>query len=102
MNSISISRTSTPSGSQPITSWLYSAVTIIPSPILGPTAQSVICPSCRSPITTEVKAETTTKTHFIALLLCLVGCCCLPYCIDSCKARNHYCTHCNAFLGTYN
>ena len=28
-------------------------------------------------------------------------CCCVPLCIDSCKDVQHFCSSCQAFLGTY-
>ncbi|KAJ8925138.1 hypothetical protein NQ315_001320 [Exocentrus adspersus] len=67
----------------------------------GPHPTSTVCPSCHSQIATNVKTEATTRTHLFALLLCLVGCCCIPYCIDSCQSQNHYCPNCGAYLGTY-
>ncbi|KAF2897088.1 hypothetical protein ILUMI_09088 [Ignelater luminosus] len=73
----------------------------IPEPVFGPNPQRVTCPSCRSSITTRVEAESSTRTHIIAALLCLVSCCCLPYLIDSCKNKNHYCPSCGAYLGAY-
>ncbi|GJQ79518.1 hypothetical protein Trydic_g16367 [Trypoxylus dichotomus] len=70
----------------------------------GPVSQNAVCPSCRNQILTRVEAETSTKTHLYAGLLCLVmlwPCICLPYIMDSCKNKNHYCPTCNAYLGTY-
>lgn len=36
----------------------------------GPEGQNVTCPHCHAQVVTTVKAEATTKTHLIALLLC--------------------------------
>ncbi|KAL7736092.1 hypothetical protein ACLKA6_003828 [Drosophila palustris] len=63
----------------------------------------VRCPSCRNDVFTTVLTTPTGRTHMFALLLCLVGCwpcVCIPYCMDSCKASNHYCPVCNAFVGS--
>ncbi|KAJ8956991.1 hypothetical protein NQ318_012156 [Aromia moschata] len=71
--------------------------------VLGPNPQSITCPSCHAQITTAVELENSTKTHLIALVLCLVcfPCVCVPYCMDSCKSKNHYCPNCRAYLGRY-
>ncbi|KAK9718510.1 LITAF-like zinc ribbon domain [Popillia japonica] len=82
------------------------APTVVLGPTIqfGPTTQSVICPHCQCQVLTKVEAETTTRTHLIAILLfaCLCWlCACLPYCMDSCKNKNHYCPNCGAFLGAH-
>ncbi|XP_046673063.1 lipopolysaccharide-induced tumor necrosis factor-alpha factor homolog [Homalodisca vitripennis] len=70
---------------------------------LGPDTCNVTCPSCNASVATRVEKETTTKTHLFALLLCILFCplSLIPYCSDCCKATNHYCPSCGAFLGTY-
>ncbi|XP_022191463.1 lipopolysaccharide-induced tumor necrosis factor-alpha factor homolog [Nilaparvata lugens] len=71
---------------------------------LGPHSQTITCPSCQKVITTRVDQEATIKTHLFALLLCVLmcwPCACIPYCTDSCKASNHYCPNCDAFLGSH-
>ncbi|XP_004533777.1 lipopolysaccharide-induced tumor necrosis factor-alpha factor homolog isoform X2 [Ceratitis capitata] len=68
----------------------------------GPTR--ITCPSCHAQVLTTVKHQATTRTHFWALILCLVfcwPCVCVPYCMDSCQNANHYCPNCNAYIGTY-
>ncbi|GJQ70746.1 hypothetical protein Trydic_g678 [Trypoxylus dichotomus] len=70
----------------------------------GPQQQALNCPHCRQQIVTRTETKASTKTHIIALILCLCGCwlcCCIPYCVDSCQNKNHYCPHCSAYLGTY-
>ncbi|CAB3258131.1 unnamed protein product [Arctia plantaginis] len=55
-------------------------------------------------IVTKVERKATTKTHVIALLLCLFlcwPCVCVPYCVNSCQNADHYCPNCNSYLGTY-
>lgn len=44
-----------------------------PPAVFGPNKQSLTCPYCHHEVTTVVKAESATKTHIIAALLCLVG-----------------------------
>ncbi|RZF38011.1 hypothetical protein LSTR_LSTR006410 [Laodelphax striatellus] len=76
---------------------------VIPQP-LGPHSQTTSCPNCQKIITTRVDQEATMKTHLFALLLCLLfcwPCVCVPYCTETCKATNHYCPNCEAFLGSH-
>ncbi|XP_054268264.1 lipopolysaccharide-induced tumor necrosis factor-alpha factor homolog [Macrosteles quadrilineatus] len=70
---------------------------------MGPQSGTVTCPSCHATVSSRVEKEATTKTHLFALILCLVFCPCaiIPYCTDTCKATNHYCPSCGAFLGSY-
>ncbi|KAJ8925137.1 hypothetical protein NQ315_001319 [Exocentrus adspersus] len=72
--------------------------------VLGPQPARIVCPSCHAQITTEVQLENSTKTHLMAVLLCLICCPCvfIPYCTDSCKSKNHYCPNCKSYLGSYN
>ncbi|KAJ8970699.1 hypothetical protein NQ317_000597 [Molorchus minor] len=72
--------------------------------VLGPNPQAVTCPSCHAQITTNVQLENSTKTHLIAIVLCLIclPCVMIPYCCtDSCKSKNHYCPNCQAYIGRY-
>lgn len=68
----------------------------------GPESQRLTCPYCHANISTTVETESNTKTHIFALVLCLFGfwCCApMPYCIDSCLVKKHYCPSCKAYLG---
>ncbi|XP_070506893.1 lipopolysaccharide-induced tumor necrosis factor-alpha factor homolog [Chironomus tepperi] len=78
-------------------------VTIIANTIYGPDPKVITCPSCGQMVTTRIDYESSTKTHLMAGLLCLLiwPCFWLPYAIDSCKNANHLCPSCNAYLGTY-
>ncbi|XP_055374081.1 lipopolysaccharide-induced tumor necrosis factor-alpha factor homolog [Condylostylus longicornis] len=70
----------------------------------GPYPQHVICPSCGVRTQTRIVAESNYMTHVFAIALCLMGCfccSCIPYFVDSCKNKNHYCQQCNTYLGTY-
>lgn len=72
--------------------------------ILGPNAMATTCPHCHAAIVTTVETEANTKTHLFAILLCAFGCwpCCfIPYCMDSCQSKKHFCPNCRAYLGTY-
>ncbi|EDW02644.1 lipopolysaccharide-induced tumor necrosis factor-alpha factor homolog [Drosophila grimshawi] len=79
-------------------------VIVVPSSPYGPEPQDVQCPYCHNFTRTRVSYRPNSRTHLIALLLCLfqLYCCvCLPYCISSCMNTNHYCGMCDRYLGTY-
>lgn len=47
-------------------------VTIVNPPIqFGPEGQRIICPYCHNNITTRTESEANSKTHCMALLICL-------------------------------
>ncbi|KAG5676620.1 hypothetical protein PVAND_006440 [Polypedilum vanderplanki] len=79
---------------------------IVQQASFGPNPQPMTCPQCRANIVTTVNNEPSTKTHLIALVICLVGgwagCCLIPYCTSSCQAQTHKCPNCGNFLGTHN
>lgn len=83
------------------------ATTFIPVMVpqqMGPNPASVVCQYCNKQMTTRVEMKTATKTHLFALLLCVIGCwpcACIPYCMDSCMNTEHYCSNCNAYIGSY-
>ncbi|XP_059469576.1 lipopolysaccharide-induced tumor necrosis factor-alpha factor-like [Neocloeon triangulifer] len=85
-------------GGQPAT--VVTTVIHLPLP---PKSSRYSCPSCKADIKTRVDHKSGTKTHIIALLLCLFGlwCCApIPYCTESCKDAYHYCPECGTYLGT--
>lgn len=62
--------------------------------------QAMLCPLCHSLIITNVSYSTTSKTHLIAVLLCPILCCFLPYCLNW-KNVHHVCPECEQYIGTY-
>ncbi|XP_028171764.1 lipopolysaccharide-induced tumor necrosis factor-alpha factor homolog [Ostrinia nubilalis] len=71
---------------------------------VGPDEMAVTCPSCLATVTTRVERKASTKTHMIALAICVCfGCLCawIPYCKNSCRNADHYCPNCDSYLGTY-
>ncbi|EDV54887.1 lipopolysaccharide-induced tumor necrosis factor-alpha factor [Drosophila erecta] len=76
----------------------------VPPNVLGGVPSMATCPSCGVRRETKVEFEPSTKTHLLALLICMLGgicCCCIPYCTDSCQSAKHTCTSCGAYVGTY-
>ncbi|RVE45590.1 hypothetical protein evm_009787 [Chilo suppressalis] len=70
--------------------------------LLGPENGVITCPFCQALVRTEIKHTTTTRTHTLSLLYCLICCCCcIPFCCDSAKNTDHYCPSCKKYLGTY-
>ncbi|KAB0795881.1 hypothetical protein PPYR_09942 [Photinus pyralis] len=94
---------------QPIYAPSGASIVVTNTPVVqvafGPQPQPVTCPYCHQQTTSKIITEASSRTHIIAVVLCLIGCipCCLiPYCMDSCQNRNHYCSSCSAYLGMYN
>ncbi|CAD7013473.1 lipopolysaccharide-induced tumor necrosis factor-alpha factor homolog [Ceratitis capitata] len=93
-------------GAAPTTPSTSHVVVITPgAPVLyGPVPVDIQCPYCHNYTRTRLRFRPTSRTHLIALLLCLfqLYCCvCLPYCIGSCMNTAHYCGMCDRYLGTY-
>ncbi|KAH8390084.1 hypothetical protein KR200_006776 [Drosophila serrata] len=93
-------------GSTPATTTTttHHTVVVVPSSPYGPEPMDIQCPYCHNHVRTRISYKPNSRTHLIALLLCLfqLYCCvCLPYCISSCMNTNHYCGMCDHYLGTY-
>ncbi|XP_005188399.1 lipopolysaccharide-induced tumor necrosis factor-alpha factor homolog [Musca domestica] len=68
---------------------------------IGPKPVIMTCPQCRCRNKTRTKRRATLKTHLACILLTCCGCCCIPYCLDSCTNLDHFCPTCDAFVGTF-
>ncbi|XP_034110360.1 lipopolysaccharide-induced tumor necrosis factor-alpha factor homolog [Drosophila sulfurigaster albostrigata] len=71
---------------------------------VGPESTRLVCPNCQMEVMTKATAITTTKTHLIAILMCLFCCwICAPvvYCTDCARSIEHTCPSCNNYIGTY-
>ncbi|XP_001360489.2 lipopolysaccharide-induced tumor necrosis factor-alpha factor homolog [Drosophila persimilis] len=80
------------------------AVTMQAPNVLGDIPAMATCQSCGSRRETAVTFEPNTKTHLLALGICLLGgicCVCIPYCTNSCQTAKHNCSSCGAYLGSY-
>lgn len=61
----------------------------------------LFCPMCKKNVQTSCRFCTSTGTWVIVGGLCIVGCvpCCLiPFCMNSLKKAQHFCTVCQAFI----
>lgn len=58
------------------------AIRYVVAPVLSHNSQWITCPSCGSSVMTRVEYESSSKTHFIALIFFVLSgcCCCVPYC----------------------
>ncbi|XP_077172140.1 lipopolysaccharide-induced tumor necrosis factor-alpha factor isoform X2 [Paroedura picta] len=63
------------------------------------------CPFCSKVIVTRLTHSAGTLTWLscgsLCLLGCWVGCCLIPFCVDSLLDVDHYCPSCEALVGTY-
>ncbi|KAL7641530.1 UNVERIFIED_CONTAM: hypothetical protein RMT77_007401 [Armadillidium vulgare] len=64
------------------------------------------CPYCQNNMSTRIVTSPSTTAHVLAFCLCVcgcwLGCCLIPYFVDSLQEVRHYCSNCNAYLGRYN
>eukprot|EP00079_Xenopus_tropicalis_P039300 XP_017953071.1 PREDICTED: lipopolysaccharide-induced tumor necrosis factor-alpha factor homolog isoform X2 [Xenopus tropicalis] len=69
------------------------------------TPASTTCPSCRQNIITNIHYNIGLLTWLLFGILfifgCWLGCCLIPFCVDSCKDVDHYCPNCNHHLYKY-
>ncbi|PAA54250.1 hypothetical protein BOX15_Mlig020675g1, partial [Macrostomum lignano] len=69
---------------------------------LGMDPGTALCPACQQFVPTEVNFETGTLTWLVCASMCLLGlnlgCCFIPFCIDTCKDAVHKCPHCGSVL----
>lgn len=87
-----------------IIDFIFFLATVILAPNVGPDPTMIHCRTCNNTVVTRMELEPTMRTHLCAGLLCLVGCwvcCCIPYCVASCQATQHYCPSCGTYVGTY-
>uniref|UniRef100_A0A8C5Q093 Lipopolysaccharide induced TNF factor n=1 Tax=Leptobrachium leishanense TaxID=445787 RepID=A0A8C5Q093_9ANUR len=63
------------------------------------------CPYCGQIMTTRLSYTSGALTWLscggLCLLGCGAGCCLIPFCIDSLKDVDHYCSSCTAIVGSY-
>lgn len=60
----------------------------------------IICPSCRIEITTYIKIQPGVNTWICCLFLGVtIGCCCIPFFIQDCNDKIHFCPNCHVKVG---
>jgi lipopolysaccharide-induced tumor necrosis factor-alpha factor len=61
---------------------------------------NLTCTNCRSQVTTVVNKQPGKVAFAWALILGMsCGLCCVPFCVDSCQDKIHYCPRCGAEAG---
>ncbi|XP_068100757.1 lITAF domain-containing protein [Hyperolius riggenbachi] len=69
------------------------------------TAAYAVCPACNVPCMTRIEYKSGCLTTLLCCLLfffgCMLGCCLIPCCINSCKDVNHYCPNCQHLIHRY-
>ncbi|KAF2883731.1 hypothetical protein ILUMI_22438 [Ignelater luminosus] len=93
-----------PPGQQQALGTTVVVTTGLPVSQFGPAPQPMTCPHCHKEITTKLQVEAGMRAHLFAFMFCVflcIPCMIIPYCVDSCKNKNHYCPECGAFLGVY-
>ncbi|CAF1286941.1 unnamed protein product [Rotaria sordida] len=62
-----------------------------------------VCPRCGAHIVTRAEKTTGLFTWLLCgglvVFGCVLGCCLIPFCIDSAKDTVHYCPNCSYVLG---
>jgi lipopolysaccharide-induced tumor necrosis factor-alpha factor len=90
------------------TQYMYNPNSVV---ILQPISPSYIsnspmqltCPNCRANVLTKINYKLGALPWLLCGGLCLFGLWCgcqfIPFCMNSCKDVEHYCSNCNRFLG---
>ncbi|KAG8432905.1 hypothetical protein GDO86_017244, partial [Hymenochirus boettgeri] len=64
-----------------------------------------VCQSCNQPCITKIRYNSGCLTTLLCCLLfffgCVLGCCLIPCCIDSCKDVDHFCPNCHHHIYKY-
>ncbi|EDO33373.1 predicted protein, partial [Nematostella vectensis] len=91
----------------------YATTTVIQQPatvVVNPigfyeTPVSMNCPTCHATIVTATDYVTGTLTWLACFGLCIIGCdlgCCfIPFCVDSMKDVVHTCPNCRSQVGVF-
>uniref|UniRef100_T1K2W8 LITAF domain-containing protein n=2 Tax=Tetranychus urticae TaxID=32264 RepID=T1K2W8_TETUR len=67
----------------------------------GPYSQNAVCPHCNQYVVTKTKHVPGLVTWLTCLVFSYFCCCCLPFCMDSCRNVDHKCPNCKQKIGHY-
>ncbi|KAI8482224.1 hypothetical protein Bbelb_400060 [Branchiostoma belcheri] len=80
-------------------------VILSPPPTNAASPVHIQCTNCGEQIFTKLTYVTGTTTYLACMAICalggFLGCCFIPFCVDSLKDVRHTCPSCGAHLGTF-
>ncbi|XP_075251657.1 uncharacterized protein LOC142344064 [Convolutriloba macropyga] len=72
---------------------------------MGRVSVVVNCPNCHATVSTRVELNPGALAWIFCLGLllfgCWLGCCLIPFCVDSCQDARHICPNCGATVGSH-
>ncbi|XP_069761936.1 lipopolysaccharide-induced tumor necrosis factor-alpha factor homolog [Narcine bancroftii] len=80
-------------------------VYVQPSQSFGAQPVQTTCPSCRQVVITRIRYAPGLLTWIscggLFFVGCVLGCCLIPFCVDSLQDVDHNCPNCGVFLGSF-
>ncbi|XP_049600438.1 LITAF domain-containing protein-like [Syngnathus scovelli] len=93
-----------PVGYQGGPSTTASVTHLVVTPSLQDSPGETICPQCQQTVVTHVERQAGLMAWAICGCLAFFGCflcCCIPFCVDSCKDAVHHCPNCHKQIYTH-
>lgn len=83
----------------------YVQPVVIVAAAFGPNQSNTRCPNCSAEVLTSISFSPSTHAWIAFWVMCVLGCwfgcCCIPFCMDSCKKVTHRCPNCQNIIGVY-